>query len=292
MKLTIFTPTYNRAYILPHLYQSLCNQTCKDFEWLVVDDGSTDDTESLIRSYVDEAYITVRYFRQTNSGKHIAINKGVELAHGELFFIVDSDDCLAADAVECLLKHYEKIADRDDIAGIVAIRTDLNGNRIGGELSWQQMDCSPLDFRMRLHIDGDMAEVVKTSVFRQYPFPRIPGERFCPEALVWNRISLRYKFRYVNEPIYRCEYRPDGLTAKILRIRMQSPEAVLMGHAELMRMPVPFRQKVKAAINFWRFSFCSRKAFAKKVGQGGALSLLMWPFGALYHLYDLHCLKK
>lgn len=98
--LTIFTPTYNRAHLLPNLYQSLLNQKRVDFEWLIVDDGSTDGTEELVNQWIEEAVLTIRYFRKENSGKHTAINKGVQLAKGELFLIVDSDDVLAENALK------------------------------------------------------------------------------------------------------------------------------------------------------------------------------------------------
>ncbi|MCS2864766.1 glycosyltransferase family 2 protein [Bacteroides thetaiotaomicron] len=100
---TVFTPTYNRAYILNDLYQSLCRQTCRKFEWLIVDDGSTDNTEGLVASWLDEGKMSLRYIKQPNGGKHRAINKGIQEANGDLFFIVDSDDYLAKNAIERIL---------------------------------------------------------------------------------------------------------------------------------------------------------------------------------------------
>lgn len=288
MIVTVFTPTYNRAYILHVLYNSLCRQTCRDFEWLVVDDGSTDDTGDLIQSFIAEKKIYIRYIKQSNGGKHRAINRGVTEAKGELFFIVDSDDYLSDGAMEKIVSYYTLSVSADNsFAGISGVRVDFNGRRIGGELNYKLLDCSPLDLRFKYHIKGDMAEVFKTEILRKYPFPTFEEEKFCPEALIWNRISQKYKLRYVNEPIYKCKYLPDGLTAKIVRLRMNSPKSSLLYYSELYRMNIPVAQKIKAAINYWRFSFCDKKSFIGHIGQIGLLSLYAYPIGLLFHLKDL-----
>lgn len=190
---TVFTPTYNRAYILNNLYQSLCRQSYGDFEWLIVDDGSTDNTEGLIASWLDEGEISLRYIKQLNSGKHRAINRGIQEANGNLFFIVDSDDYLADNTIERILFFYESIKDNNQFAGLSGMRAYPSGERIGGEFPFYILKASTLELRMKYHISGDMAEVYKTDILRQYPFPEFAGERFCPEALVWNRVAQKYK---------------------------------------------------------------------------------------------------
>lgn len=284
---TIFTPTYNRAYIIDKLYESLSCQSCKDFEWLVVDDGSSDETEGLIDSFIKENRIVIRYVKQENRGKHIAINKGLELARGELFFIVDSDDHLSFDAVEKLIYYYQQIALDDSFVGVSGVRVTFEGVRIGGMFNYEILDCSSLDLRLKYHVEGDMAEAFKTAILKQYPFPVFEKERFCPEALIWNRLSMNYKIRFTKEKIYKCEYRTDGLTAKIVKLRMSSPLASMLYYSELYKMPIPFDQKLKAAINYWRFALCSKEKFADKVKQIGWVSLLLFPLGLMFHLKDL-----
>ena len=112
--ITIFTPSYNRAYRLLALYESLCNQTCFDFEWLIVDDGSNDNTEELVQTWLNESKFNIRYIKQCNGGKHRAVNHGVREAKGELFYIVDSDDILPKDAIECIMQQYLTIKDNED----------------------------------------------------------------------------------------------------------------------------------------------------------------------------------
>lgn len=285
--ITVFTSTYNRAYIIENLYQSLCQQSYKDFEWLIIDDGSTDDTEKIVTSLMKKKEVVIYYVKQPNGGKHRAINRGVQLAQGELFFIVDSDDQLYSNALAEIMHYYEDIKYNGSFAGICGLKTFFDGRVVGGEFQYTLLDCSPLDLRLKYHVKGDMAEVFKTDVLKKYPFPTFDGEKFCPEALVWNRISLKYKLRYVNDPIYRCEYRPDGLTAKIVRLRMNNPQASLLYYSELYQMNIPFLQKVKAAINYWRFSFSSHLSFFMHLKQIGFLSLFMYPIGLLFHLRDL-----
>lgn len=284
---TVFTPTYNRAYIIQNLYESLLRQTCSDFEWLIVDDGSTDNTEALIARFMTERKITIRYIKQMNGGKHRAINRGVQEAKGELFFIVDSDDMLVDNAIECVLYYYIQIENNSSFAGICGVKAYFSGERVGGEATFGILDCTSLEFRFQYGMKGDMAEIFSTKVLKAYPFPNIEGERFCPEALVWNRISKKYKLRYFNKKIYLCDYLSDGLTAKIIQLRMNNPEASRLYYSELYKMSIPFVQKFKAAINYWRFSFYSRVSFRDKVSQIGKSALFLYPIGFLFHLKDL-----
>lgn len=286
IEITVFTPTFNRAYIICKLYQSLCQQSILNFEWLIVDDGSTDNTENLINSFIAEDKIQIRYIKQKNGGKHRAINRGVQLAKGELFFIVDSDDQLPPTSIEHIIKYYSQIKSDLSFAGVCGLKYYFSGKKVGSEFPYQLLDCNALDFRYKYKVKGDMAEAFRTSVLKEFPFPEIKNEKFCPEALVWNRIAIKYKFRYFNQKIYMCDYLPDGLTAKIVRLRMQSPLASLLYYSELYHMPVPFLQKLKAAINFWRFSFCSKDSFFHKKKQIGLVSLFMYPLGLLFHLKD------
>lgn len=281
--LTIFTPTYNRAYIIDKLYLSLCNQTCSDFEWLIVDDGSTDNTEDLISKYIAENKIKIRYRKQANGGKHRAINYGLNLAKGELFFIVDSDDHLSEDAVEWITKTAEPIRDDENFAGLSGIRVTPSGEKIGGGLDFGIIDSDAINIRLKHHISGDLAEVYKTKILRQYPFPTFDKEKFCPEALVWNRIAQKYSLRYCHKGIYICEYLPDGLTAKITNLRRKSPKASMTYYSEFAHTDIPFAQKVKANINFWRFKLSEYQPHYRMISLLGILTYIP---GTIYKYLD------
>lgn len=302
MLITIFTPTYNRAHLLPRLYESLKAQTFQDFEWIIVDDGSTDDTEEIVKKWLQPPLTPsegwennlhhlggikggFRYFKKPNGGKHRAINLGVQEARGELFFIVDSDDRLPSNAIERILNYYNQIKTYNRFAGVCGLKCYFNGTQVGGKQDFEPFDCSLLDIRHKYHLKGDMAEVVRTKVMQQYPFPEFEGERFCPEALIWNRIAQKYVMRYFHENVYECEYVEGGLTDRIVRVRMDSPRASMLTYKELAHYKVPLKTKIRSAINYWRFASCSNLPWLYKV-KGMAMWLWLWPIGALMHIKD------
>ena len=259
--LTILTPTYNRASLLPRLYKSLCAQTCRDFEWIVVDDGSTDNTQEVVSSFKVENgdSFPITYIRKKNGGKHTALNRGVRAAQGSLIMIADDDDLLPPDAIDIIKHSWADVESQAYIGGIAGL--DVNkrtGEIIGSGLPKEHILCNAMDIRYRYHVTGDLKEVFRTDVLKDFPFPEIAGEMFCPEQLVWFRIAQKYSLYYINKPIYIAEYQPDGITSGITRARMQSPRASMLTYAELTTCRVPFAVKVKAAINYWRFWYCRR----------------------------------
>lgn len=259
--ITVFTPTYNRGNLLNRLYQSLCQQTHKDFEWIIVDDGSTDGTQNIVSSLILEhnniqGSFPFHYFKKINGGKHTAINLGVKYAEGELFFIADSDDFLPKDSLQIVHKEWSKIKHDNTFLGVCGIDADLNGKIIGSGLPKDYIDCHAWDLSPIYKVTGDLKEVFRTDVLRQFPFPEIKGEKFCPEVLVWFRMACNYKMRFFNRIIYIADYQKNGITSSITRLRMNSPIGSMLTYSELVHYPIPFKDKLKNAINYWRFRFC------------------------------------
>ena len=174
--ITVFTPTYNRAYRLCELYKSLQEQTTP-FEWLIIDDGSTDQTEELVRKWqAEKNNFPIRYYRVPNGGKHRAVNKGVELAQGEIFFIVDSDDAVAPGALAEIETVFGAVAQDPRFAGVSGLKADIKtGKALANSAAMPPLDASMIEIRQKYHIRGDMAEVFKTAVLRKFPFPEFEG---------------------------------------------------------------------------------------------------------------------
>lgn len=215
--ITIFTPVYNRANIIGNLFQSLLNQTCYDFEWLIIDDGSKDSIADAVQYWIKDNNIPfkIRFYQQKNGGKHRAINRGVQYAKGDAFFIVDSDDILIENAVELICGWWKDVEAVDSLAGIAGLRANLKGEPIGGKpLFKKYIDANNIE-RKKYGLWGDKAEVYKTSVLKRNPFPEFEGENFLTEAVVWDKIAHDgFKIRWYNKVIYLCEYLEGGLTRR------------------------------------------------------------------------------
>lgn len=210
--ITIMTPTYNRAYILENAYRSLKSQTSFAFEWIVIDDGSSDSTEQMVAQWIKECVeFPIIYFKQPNGGKHRAVNRAVRMAHYDWFLILDSDDQLTKNAVETIHTWIAAVADLNIIVGVAGLKGS-EGRAIGDIPKQAYIDATNLE-RKKYGLLGDKAEVYKTTIMKQYPFPEFDGENFIRESSVWDHIAKDgLKVRWYNKIIYLCEYIEDGLT--------------------------------------------------------------------------------
>lgn len=284
--ITVLTPTYNRASLLINLYQSLIKQDFDDFEWVIVDDGSVDATNDIVDQFIQERQIVITYIKQANGGKHRALNRGVKEAKGELVLIVDSDDSLPNKSLSIIFSHYLDIKDNSSIGGVCGLMAHHDGTIIGDRKICSSMNLSSIEMRYKYGFVGDVCEVFKTEILREFPFPEIENEKFCPEDLIWNRISKKYKLLFFNNVVYYRDYLEGGLTAKIIKIRMESPIASTICYGEMLDFEIPFSSKIKAAINYWRFYFCIKdKSNIRKILN--ALWFFLFPIGWLFHVKDL-----
>lgn len=254
---TVFTPLYNRAYIVERLYTSLKNQTVKDFEWLVIDDGSTDNAQEKFDMWKNQDNgFEIRYIRCENGGKHRAINKGVLLAKGELFFIVDSDDCLPEDSIKKIIEIENGIENKSEFAGVSGIRRTFDNILIGTTFKEKYIDATSLE-RDKFGITGDKSEVFYTDILKKYPFPEFEGEKFVTEDVVWSRIAAAgYKIRWTNEDIYIGEYLDDGLTSKGREIYINSP----LGYALYVKQIAKLKKmNIREKINYYYYFYYDLK---------------------------------
>ena len=211
--ITLFTPTYNRVHLLSRLYNSILMQDVIDVEWLIVDDGSIDDTEALIENFKKESIINIRYYKKSNGGKHTAINFGLQYAKGELFFIIDSDDVLAENALKNIKIHYQSIKNNNNICGIVGLSQYIDKQEIVGDYFLRDdWEVSFADIYLKYHLKGDKSVAFKTEVLRKYPFPEKQRIRFVFEAVVWHEMSKKYNVLALNKIVQFVEYQKSGVS--------------------------------------------------------------------------------
>lgn len=254
-KITIFTPTYNRAYILGTLYESLKRQTSMDFKWIIVNDGSTDNTDQLVNTWLSENNFQIIYYKQNNSGKHIAINSGVNLCDTELFFCVDSDDYLTDDAIEKVLTLWrDKGENKGHISGIVALRKYHNNSIIGTPFP-KYLETSTLGDLYKKHsVTGDKVVIYKTEVLKKFPFPQFAGEKFLVESLIYDRIDREYNMLLLNNAIYYCEYLPDGLSQDFRELYRKNPRGFLEYFNQSFVLSNALIEKGKCAAHYFALS--------------------------------------
>lgn len=267
--ITVFTPTYNRAYTLSTLYNSLLQQTNKNFEWLIVDDGSSDETREIVRNWEMEGKVKIRYIFKKNEGLNSAYNLAVAISLNEIFFRVDSDDYLKMNAIQLIYDTWYLVENDKDICGIVFLAIFDNGNIVGTHPFNKVFRTNFFDYRYKYKATGDRAEVMKTEVLKKYPFPIILGEKFLPEGFMWNRIAYDYDALYMNIPIYIREYREDSITTKIVQTLKKNNKGATLYYTELLKHRQPFYFFFKHSLLYWRYAFYTKKSLPDKIKDVG-----------------------
>jgi len=288
-RLTIFTPTYNRAYILPKLYESLCAQTCQEFEWLVVDDGSTDNTRELVKKWEQEHIITIRYFYQENAGKMMAHNKAVKESQAELFMCVDSDDRLCTENVIADVLSFwnqEEVIDNPAICGI-----------IGYKQIEHKTECFPVGMKIA-HISelyekgfsGETALIIKRDVLAKYPFPYFKGEKFVTDVYVYDQIDRDYQFLLFPYTIQDCRYHDDGYSNHYMELLFDNP----LGYRAYHNQCVNFKKKgyLKNIVCYIALSLRIRDEKLFSNAANLPLTILLLPLGVMKYFYDNYRLSR
>lgn len=214
VRISVVTPTYNRANVLDRVFDSLMVQTLQDFEWIVIDDGSKDNTKDVVDDFIKRATFPIKYFYQDNNGKHIAVNKGVELARGEMIAIADSDDAFTPKAFETLIRYWDMLSDDEKkvYRGVTCRCYDPDTNEeIGRKIENGYVDYYGLDAGYKYGLDFEMWGINRTDLMRKFPFPDVRrndegGLRFFPETVIWDNMGRDYKCRYINDCL-RAYYR-------------------------------------------------------------------------------------
>ena len=292
MKFTIFTPTFNRKELLEKLYKSLQKQTFKDFEWLIVDDGSADGTKEKVEEFLSEKKLDIKYYFKENGGKQRAYNFATDKANGELFLCLDSDDEYVENGLETILKYWKKYEKNSNIAGMGYLSIYPNGEVIGSSFPEKEMVSTQFDIYNKYRVKGDKGLMFRTEIIKKYKFPVFDDEKFITEAVVYNRICEKYKMAYVNEKIEIKEYQEDGLTAKYNNLLLQNPKGQALYHNEINSQKLSFNQKVLNNAVYYKFCRAAGYKFGKIFKENKNKLFLIFALGIGEYMWQKEKNKK
>ena len=284
--LTIFTPTYNRAHTLSKTYQSLCEQNCKDFIWLVIDDGSTDNTAELVEQWQkEEQEFEIQYIYKENGGMHTAHNTAYANIHTELNVCIDSDDTIADNAVEKILRKWNSVKSKN-YAGIVGLDADMNTDQIIGKGFSKGLRETTLTDYYKNGGAGDKKLVYRTDVIQQYPpYPVFEGEKYVSLAYKYRLIDQDYKLAVLDEILCNVEYQPDGSSMNMLRQYRNNPKGFAFWRKICMQYPESKKRLFMDCIHYVSSSIFSKNSYFLKESPKKLETILAIPFGVLLTEY-------
>lgn len=251
LAITVVTPTYNRKHTLPKAYESLLRQTSKSFVWMVVDDGSTDGTEELVRGYQQANQITIEYIKKENGGKASALNVSLDYVKTPYCVCLDSDDTFSDTAIEMALKFLNEEDNNEECCGLIGLRHNPDGTIMGGkEIPHEYKYVTIMDIYYRYNIRSEFIAFYKTEILNQYRFPVVPGEKFMPPSWFHYTLSEKYKFRAIRETYCYCEYIGDGLTRNKRKVIVKNPVGYTLIKRLSLQHSSSLKDKAKNAIMY------------------------------------------
>lgn len=287
--LTIFTPTYNRAYILSKLYLSLTNQTSQNFVWLIIDDGSTDDTEVEIRRWISEGKVEIIYYKQPNLGKSMAHNEGVKMTNTELFVCVDSDDFLVVDAVEKILEFWQENREQG-IVGILAFKRYSDGRPVT-VMKGNFTKATLKDAYSKHYLSGDAMLIYRSDIIKQFKFPKFLGEKFVPEAYIYDLIDQKGQLLILKTALYCCEYLEDGYTKNMAKLLVKNPKGYLKYIKQRLRFDITTKEKVLDTIRYTAMCIATNESKYIRKSVYPIITILTLPLGYIFYIKRYKCLQ-
>ena len=282
--LTVFTPTYNRAHTLARTYKSLCNQTCNDFEWLVIDDGSVDNTEELVKGWIVEGRISIRYIKKENGGLHTGYTMAIANMETELNVCIDSDDFMPDNGVEIIVTTWKNECRGKNLAGMIGLDYLLDGTPNGGMFANEGIYHI---YEIRGFHRGDDKKVCRTDLLKALkPMPVFEGEKNFNPIYYYIQVDAQYKFQVINKNLCFIDYQPDGMSAGIFRQFRDSPHSF----AQLRRLYMSMNYE-KWTTHFRNsIHYVSSCIFGKewdflKTSPRPFTTLLAIPLGILLNIY-------
>ena len=286
--LTVFTPAYNRAHTLPRTYESLLAQDCKDFVWLIVDDGSSDNTAALVRSWQEKDNgFEIRYIYKENGGMHTAHNTAYENINTELNTCIDSDDMMAYGAVAKILEKWEQVKELG-YAGIIALDADFDGNVIGKGFPEEMQETTLMGY-YAAGGSGDKKLIYRTDVIKQYtPYPVFEGEKYVALAYIYRMIDQSHKLAVLNEIVCNVEYQADGHSTGMWKEYVRSPKGFATWRKLCMQYPESTKRMIVDCIHYVAESLIAKNQQFILESPKRIMTLLCFLPGLLLSSYIQH----
>lgn len=290
--LTVFTPSYNRAYCLQQGYDSLLRQTNQDFSWLIIDDGSSDNTKALVQTWIDENKISIQYRYQENQGMHGAHNTAYKLIETELNVCIDSDDFMPDDAVNNIINFWENSKADNTIAGFIGLDSYKNGNIIGQSIPENITTTTVEDLYNKYKISGDKKLVLRTKIVKEFQsYPIFSGERFVPLGTLYLLIDKKYNFLCLNEVLCIVEYLEDGSSRNIIKQYYRHPKGFQYARLNTLRYSNFLKVRFKNAVHYVSHSLQLKDTKFLSKTPRFVLTIFAIPFGVLLYLHVLYINK-
>lgn len=284
-KLTVFTPTYNRAYCLPNCYENLKKQSSRDFVWLIIDDGSTDNTDQVVAGWMAENVIRIRYHRQDNQGMHGAHNAAYQLIDTELNVCIDSDDYMPPNAVEHILTFWEEHGS-DQVSGMIGLDSYTDGRIIGTKLPEYLERSTLFELYSKHGVTGDKKLVYRSELTRAYPYPIFENEKYVGLAYKYYKLDQQYEMLLLNEVLCCVEYLPDGSSLNMVKQYAKNPRGFAFYRKELMKLPfASLSFKFKQCIHYVSSSMIAGNRRFMRETPAKLLTFLAIPLGCMLYWY-------
>ena len=282
--ITVFTTTYNRANLLKRVYDSLCRQTIKNFEWLIIDDGSTDETNQIVNKWVEKGHIKIRYIYKENGGVHTARNFAYNNIYSDLCFQVDSDDWLVDDAVETVINLWLKHGGKH-ISWIVGLCKFQSGEIIGSYLP--EIISAPFrQLSTKYRVTGDKSYVFRTEMMKRIPeYPVFENENRVPIAWKYSQIPDENEILILNKALCFVEYQPEGISAGIRKQYFKNPKGMAAGYEMVLRNSIGLKQLVQSGIKYCSFSMLANNEKFISRSPKPVITFLLLPFGVIGFYY-------
>lgn len=283
--LTVFTPAYNRAHTITRTYESLLNQNCKDFIWLIVDDGSTDNTAELVKQWQkkDNGF-EIQYIYKENGGMHTAHNTAYENIHTELNVCIDSDDCMGENAVKIILEKWEEVKDKG-YAGIIGLDADMNGNIIGSGFPDGLEETTVIGY-YSAGGSGDKKLVYRTDIINKYPpYPVFEGEKYVALSYKYRLIDQSYKMAVLDKVLCNVDYQADGSSNTMWKQYLRNPKGFAFWRKVCMEHPESVKRLIIDCIHYCSSSFIAKNGNYISQSPKKLLTVLCTPLGFVMTIY-------